>query len=132
MAPRPPRERVARIALIALPVYAVLLAVATHYPRVRIPGELPQGDKLAHFVAFGLLAWLWWRFWRALRPIGPRFVWVSGGALIAYAGLDEYLQQFVGRFTDAIDFAANAAGIVCVLAVLELRRRAALTAGRTG
>lgn len=113
------------LALIALPAYAVLLATATHYPRVRIPGEIPQSDKLLHFTAFGLLALLWWRFYAALRPIGARFAWASGLGLVAYAGLDEYLQQFVGRFTDVADFAANAAGILAVLAVLELRRRLA-------
>jgi len=112
-----------RAALFALPAYWILLFVATHAPAVRIPGEIPQSDKLVHFTAFGLLACLLWRFVRALRPIGDRFVWVSGAVLIVYAGIDEYLQQFVGRFTDVADFGANAAGIVCALTVLELRRR---------
>ena len=104
-------------------MYWVALFVATHYPRVPMPGDIPQGDKLIHFTAFGLLALLFWRFVQALRPIGPRFVWGSGLVLIAYAALDEYAQQFVGRHTDVMDFAANTAGIVCVLAVIELVRR---------
>jgi len=120
---RAPRTRWDRAALAALPAYWVLLFVATHYPRVRIPGELPHSDKLVHFTAFGLLAFLYWCFARACRPLDMRSAWVSGGVLIAYAALDEYLQQFFGRFTDLMDFVANTAGIVTVLAVLEAHRR---------
>lgn len=119
------RTRRDRAALVALPAYLALLFTATHYPRVRIPGQLPHGDKLVHFAAFGLLAFLAWQFGRALRPLGARFVWGCGAALIAYAALDEYLQQFVGRFTDVVDFAANSAGIAGVLAALEVHRRRA-------
>ncbi len=100
----------------ALVVYWILLFIATHYPRVRIPGELPHSDKLVHFAAFGLLALV---FWFAMRPR----VWVAAAILIPYAGLDEWLQQYVGRFTDLMDFIANTAGIVAVLAALELHRR---------
>jgi VanZ family protein len=118
-----PRTHCERAALLALPVYWVLLAIATHYPRVAIPGQIPHSDKLVHFSAFGLLAFLRWRFEHARRPIGHRFVWTSGLVLIAYAACDEYLQQFVGRFTDPLDFVANATGIVVVLTALELHRR---------
>lgn len=112
-----------RAALVALPVYWVLLATATHYPRVRIPGEVPHGDKLLHFAAFGLLAALCWWFAHARRWITPRFVWLAAAVLIPYAALDEYLQQFVGRHTDPYDFVADAGGIVAVLAALEAYRR---------
>lgn len=118
-----PRTRWDHAALIALPVYWILLFIATHYPRVAIPGEIPHSDKLIHFSAFGLLAFLFWRFQQARRAIGKRFLWTAGLVLVVYAAFDEYLQQFVGRFTDPADFIANAAGIVVVLAILELRRR---------
>jgi len=123
---RAPRARWDRVALVALPTYWVLLFVATHYPRVSIPDEIPQSDKLAHFAAFGLLAFLYWRFARARRaPLGARFVWTSGAVLIAYAAIDEYLQQFFGRFTDVMDFVANTTGIVAVLVALAVHRRLA-------
>ncbi len=117
------RSRWDRAALIALPAYWIALFVATHYPQVRIPDQVPGNDKLVHFTAFGLLAALYWRFARARRPISDRFVWISSVVLIAYAAFDEYVQQFVGRFTDPLDFVANASGIVTVLAILELHRR---------
>lgn len=109
--------------LVALPVYWIVLFIATHAPVVRIPGEFPHSDKLVHFSAFGILAFLVWRFAQALRSIGDRFVWAAGAGLIAYAAFDEYLQQFVGRHTDVADFGADAAGVVGVLIVLELVRR---------
>lgn len=101
---------------VALVVYWILLFVATHYPRVVIPGELPHSDKLVHFGAFGVLALL---FWFAVRPR----VWVAAAILIPYAGLDEWLQQFTGRFTDVLDFVANTTGIVVVLGALALHQR---------
>jgi len=111
------------VARVALPAYWIVLFIATHAPAVRIPGEIPHSDKLVHFGAFGFLAFLVWRFAQAWRSIGDRFVWGAGAGLIAYAAFDEYLQQFVGRFTDLADFGANTAGIVSVLTVLELVRR---------
>lgn len=117
------RSRWDRAALFALPTYWIALFIATHYPRVPIPGQIPHSDKLLHFTAFGLLAFLVWRFAKVLRPIGARFVWAIGVVLIAYAALDEYLQQFVGRFTELMDFVANASGIIVVLTTLEVLRR---------
>lgn len=117
------RSRWDQAALIALPVYWIALFIATHYPTVRIPDQVPGTDKLVHFTAFGILAFLRWRFERARRPISARFVWTAGLVLLVYAAFDEYLQQFVGRFTDPLDFVANATGIVVVLTALELHRR---------
>lgn len=117
------RTRRERAALVALPVYWVALFIATHLPGARIPGEIPQSDKVVHVTVFGLLAFLFWQFWQALRPIGARFAWASAIGLTAYAAFDEYLQQFVGRYTDIADFVANASGIVSVVVALELVRR---------
>ncbi len=109
---------------IALPVYWIALLAATHYPRVRIPGELPSSDKVVHFVAFGVLAALFWRFLAARpRPVTAATVWIAALVLVLYATLDEYTQQFVGRYTDLADWVADLAGILCVLAALEIRRR---------
>jgi VanZ family protein len=114
---------------IALPVYWIALVAATHYPRVPMPGEIPQSDKAIHLVAFGLLALLFWRFLASrARPPTAASVWIAALVLGAYATLDEYTQQFVGRHTDLADWAADLAGIACVLAVLELRRRSARSA----
>jgi VanZ family protein len=108
---------------VALPVYWITLATLTHYPRVRIPGEIPSSDKVVHFGAFGLLAFLWWQLVAVRGRLAGSTVWIAAALLIAYAALDEYTQQFVGRYTDLADGVANTAGIACVLIALELRRR---------
>jgi VanZ family protein len=108
---------------IALPVYWLALIVATHYPQVRLPDEIPQSDKIVHATAFGVLALLFWMFLKSRRPLNAASVWIAALVLIPYAALDEYLQQFVGRDTDLMDWIADLIGIGCVLLVLELRRR---------
>jgi VanZ family protein len=108
----------------ALPIYWILLFGATHYPRIRLPVRFPQSDKVAHFFAFGLLAFLFWKCIESLdRRLSRRFVWVAFTVLIAYAALDEYLQQFVNRYTSLADWLADLAGIGAVLLGLELHRR---------
>ncbi len=112
---------------IALPVYWLALIVATHYPQVRLPDEIPQSDKIVHASAFGVLALLFWMFLKSRRPLNAASVWIAALVLIPYAALDEYLQQFVGRQTDLMDWIADLIGIVCVLTVLEVRRRLAVS-----
>lgn len=123
MTPSEPRTWWTRAATVALPVYWVLLALATHYPQIEIPTRISYRDKIVHFAAFGLLAVLAWQFararWRLDRGFAPR----AGALLIAYAAVDEYTQQFFHRHTDPLDLAANTAGIVVALVMLERRRR---------
>jgi hypothetical protein len=96
---------------------------------VRIPGELPQSDKLVHFAAFGLLALLYVAARRARGPLAPGFAWRSAAVLIPYAAVDEYLQQAFGRTTDPVDLAANCAGIAAALIAVALVHRRARVAG---
>lgn len=107
----------------ALPIYWLILFAATHYPLARIPVNVPQSDKIVHFFAFGLLALLFWGYFAAKKLPTNRFVWIAALVMTAYGALDEYLQQFVRRGTDPVDWAADTAGALCVLTVLELHRR---------
>jgi VanZ family protein len=107
-----------------LPAYWIFLFFLTHLPNLELGVRIPRSDKLAHLAAFGLLAFLFWRFCEAgSGTLNRRFVWSAAAGLFAYAALDEWLQQFVGRGTDLADFLADVVGIGCVLAVLEWRRR---------
>lgn len=111
----------------ALPAYWISLFCLTHFPRLRLDVPIRASDKLAHLAAFALLAFLFWRFAETIRrPLSARFVWIAGFWLTVYAALDEYLQQFVGRGTDLIDWLFDLAGIAVVLALLEWRRRRAV------
>jgi len=91
---------------------------------LRLDLPVRPSDKLAHVVAFALLTFLFWRFAETFyRPLSNRFVWYAALSLGAYASLDEWLQQFVGRKSDWGDWLCNLAGVASVLAVLEYRRR---------
>jgi VanZ family protein len=112
-----------------LPAYWIFLFCLTHFPKLEIDVPIRAPDKFAHVGAFGILAFLFWRFAQTLwYPLSKRFVWAAAGSLIVYGALDEYLQQFVGRSTDLIDWLCDVAGIVVVLAFLEWRRRRARNA----
>ncbi len=107
-----------------LPAYWMFLFSCTHFPNLRLELGVPESDKLAHTTAFGLLAFLFWRFAETLRrPLSSRFIWKAWFVLGLYAGVDEYLQQFVGRSTDVADWLCNMLGISAVLIALELLRR---------
>jgi VanZ family protein len=106
-----------------LPAYWVFLFVVTHLPKLKLGGPR-QTDKMVHVVAFGVLAFLFWRFAETFRrPLSGRFIFRAAAILLAYAALDEYLQQFVGRNTAWLDGLANAVGVAIVLTVLEAGRR---------
>jgi VanZ family protein len=108
----------------ALPAYWLFLFCITHFPYLRLGGPVPESDKLAHITAFALLAFLLWRFVETFgRPLDARFVWTALGGLALYAAADEYLQDFVGRSTDVVDWFGDMLGVVLMLGCLEWRRR---------
>jgi VanZ family protein len=118
---------------VALPVYWIVLAAATHYPSVPVPHRVEHTDKVIHFGAFAVLATLFWWFVEARRAPTASTAWLAAAVLIPYAAIDEYTQQCFGRHADVADFIANAAGIATALAVLEIRRRFTQTpTGSTG
>jgi len=107
-----------------LPAYWVFLFCVTHFPELQLDVPIRAPDKVAHVGAFGLLAFLFWRFAQTVwYPLSDRFVLAAAGSLLAYAALDEYLQQFVGRSPDLVDWLYDVAGIIVVLGVLEWQRR---------
>jgi VanZ family protein len=112
----------------ALPAYWIFLFCATHFPKPQLPG-VHGSDKLAHFLAFAILAFLFWRCAESFgRKLSRRFVWIVFVGLSAYAAVDEYLQEFVHRSMSLADWLADLAGIAAVLVVLELRRRSTAAA----
>lgn len=110
-----------------LPAYWISLFCVTHFPKLSIPGNMPQSDKLAHGSAYGLLAFLYWRFVQAMgRTPGRAFVWVTLIVLAAYGAADEITQPWFGRDCEFADWMTDMTGVGAVLASLEwLRRRSA-------
>ncbi|MBK8914439.1 MAG: VanZ family protein [Phycisphaerales bacterium] len=105
---------------ITLAAYWILLFAATHYPRVELRGLPQQSDKWVHFLAYALLAWLFWRWWRGSGRANAGMVTIV--VLSAYAAIDEWTQGFVGRGTDSADWLADVAGVCAVVGLLECRR----------
>lgn len=93
--------------------------------RPTLPGpEIPYFDKVAHFGAYALLGAL--LAWGADRSRAPLAVAVVLGLL--YGASDEIHQMYVpGRSPDALDWAADAAGVAtaCFLYTRWRSRRAA-------
>ena len=107
-----------------LPAYWMFLFSATHLPKLSLPGGISFTDKIAHAVAFGILAFLFWRFAETLHyPLSHRFMWIAIFWLGAYAAFDEWLQPFMGRGAEPMDWVLDMFGITLVLAVLEYQRR---------
>lgn len=114
----PARHAVAtvrKLFLLGLCLYWPLLATATHWPRLQLPLSAPDGDKLLHYVSFGLLALL---AYFVLAPRRHRLfrVIVTAAVTIAYAAVDEWTQRwFAGRVVSFNDFLANVTGVALVL-----------------
>lgn len=92
-------------------IYALILVVATHWPKLEVTGPVERSDLWVHAGAFGL----WTVLIFASGLLGPRAAWRSVALTsivsLAWAGIDEWSQQFFQRVTAADDFAANALGV---------------------
>jgi VanZ family protein len=94
------------------------LFVATHIPLPPLPATGVGSDKVAHLAAFaglGFLTALWLSLAGRLTIARTLLLLV---VLSVYGAVDEWLQQFVGRFTDFDDWVANVSGAVIGIAVV--------------
>jgi VanZ family protein len=109
---------------IILACYWLTLLVLTH-----LPGDGPltpatKHDKLAHMIAYALLAIAVAMVWKtsvgSFSPIQLGWTWL---ALIVAAGLDEWTQTYVGREASIGDWVADAIGTTAGLALVVLLHR---------
>jgi VanZ family protein len=109
--------------------YGVIVIIASIMPRLPTPPiEFHGLDKLAHFVEFGLFAFLAFRSFSQMsrRITANRAVLISALFLSFYAVLTEVVQHFVpGRQSDLYDLIVDIFGALLVLVFLRLRRRTA-------
>jgi hypothetical protein len=104
-------------------LYALVLVVVTHWPRLTVPG--PEGtDKGIHILAFGGWCGLFTVCGWFGRPLSDRNLLRSCVAAAAYAGLDEAMQGFewVHRSCEWGDAGANFAGVIAVTTGLLVLR----------
>jgi VanZ family protein len=109
-----------RTALLVLPLYWLVLAVATHLPVVRIP-RVAGGDKSIHFFAFAALAFL--ITWALPNILKLRWNLLIGATIaIVYGAIDEFTQIPVGRTADVADWYADSVGAVFGVLVFAVVR----------
>jgi hypothetical protein len=95
-----------------LVIYVLVLTAGTHWPRLQLGSAAgtPDPDKLAHFVAFGGLAFLLWRTEWVSSPLR----WLA--LMLAWTMLDEASQALpiLERSTDWRDILAGQMGVMAV------------------
>ncbi len=107
------------LALITGALLLTAVGIATLMP----PGALPSApgtDKMQHFTAFAGVSLV-------ITLIRPGWAWAIMLVLIAYGGLIELVQPYVGRTRELADFVADTlgtvAGSVTALAMVWLAAR---------
>lgn len=101
--------------------YAAAIIIVSSIPDISAPRlKFLAADKLAHFVEYGLFAYLSYRSIRHLAgPTGIRPLLISGLLVTLFAVLDEYYQSFIpGRTSDIYDFLVDFLAAALVLFLL--------------
>lgn len=84
----------------------------------------PHVDKLVHFILFGVFAILWddplkeKKYW---QRVDKRVIAITL-MIMLYGGMLEYLQMFVGREMDLIDWLADILGILLLFMKLRYQK----------
>jgi VanZ family protein len=82
-------------------------------PFLRAVYDFPNGDKLGHFILYGILAFLLASAFPRPARLGRVSVPMVILALLIFAGLEEYTQQFFStRTSDLIDLTFSFLGIL--------------------
>jgi hypothetical protein len=96
--------------------------LCTHLPQVpRWIGQVPLSDKTLHYAAYLILIFLLWFAINPDRKVNWRKapVWWILFIVVWYGAMDEWLQSYVGRDADIMDFFADLLGTVTGLIVLS-------------
>jgi len=117
------RLRVKRIlAILPVVIYWPVIFVLAHIPIPELVYRARVSDKIIHFLAYFILAFL---LWYAVGA-GAKIKWLKAGVwwvvlvIIGYATIDEVLQTFVGRNASVMDFVADLEGGLAGLVVFSV------------
>jgi VanZ family protein len=108
-------------------VYACILQVATHWPydpagylRHMLRTDRPPSDKTLHFVAYAILAGLFWACARLRGLSSTRAAFVVMTVVAVWAALDEVTQPFFNRCAEPLDWIYDMVGAAIGCAVVSL------------
>jgi VanZ family protein len=111
------------LTIIALVVYWPGIFILTHIPMPMPPLlEVHVSDKTLHFLAYFVLVFL---LWFAINP-NAKVSWRKPAAwwilfvVVWYGVFDEWLQGYVGRNPDVMDFLADLGGSIAALILLNI------------
>jgi len=105
--------------------YWIAIFVLTH----RQLGDIgkppfPEADKVVHFVLYFGLTWIGaWRLGANHAGYGPAKLLFWAGIYVAYGGIDEWLQSYVGRTMSLFDWFADVAGVATASIVIVLSKK---------
>jgi VanZ family protein len=123
------RMRAVRVILwMVCAAYWVALFTLTHLPRVPAIGQRVQ-DKLAHFLAYGVLAGVLYVVLWASKSPRKRTAYFVVTVTLLYGAMDEITQPIVGRSCELDDWLADAAGVVLAVGVFASLRYVVERAG---
>ena len=93
----------------------ILADIGALPPSLRLLKDLPYGDKIGHFILYGILTLLVdLALFRSLPPQSPKRVAVTIGLTLALLiGLEEFSQQYFANRTFSLgDLAASYLGVI--------------------
>ena len=97
-------------------VLVIILADTGHLGALGEVYDFPGGDKVGHFVLFGLLSFVINLSVFQARPLDDkkRLALITSLMMALFVGLEEYSQRFFPvRSSDIFDFLASGVGIAC-------------------
>jgi len=111
-----------KVTIISLISYWSAIFILTHIPISRIGLKISVSDKILHCIAYFILAFLLWFAISPDKKVHWRksTVWWILVVIVWYGALDEWLQGYVGRNTDIMDFFADISGALTGLILLSI------------
>ena len=112
-----------KLTIIPILFYWPTIFILTHIPIPRIIlKNIQASDKTLHYLAYLTLAFLFWFAIGPDRKVNWRraAAWWALCVMAGYGAIDEWLQSYVGRDPDAMDFLANLAGSFTGLVLLSI------------
>ncbi len=105
--------------------YWIVIFVLMHRPLGEIgKPPFPGADKVVHFVLYFGLTWIGaWRLWTTHAGPKPAILLIWAVIYVAYGGIDELLQSYVGRTMSLFDWFADVAGVATASIVIVLSKR---------
>ena len=122
---RPGTRKKARTAIWC--AYWIAIFVLTHRPLGEIgKPPFPGADKVVHFVLYFGLAWIGaWRLRATHAGLQPAIFLIWALIYVAYGGIDEWLQSYVGRTRSLFVWFADVAGVATASIVVLLSKKRA-------